>query len=57
MLWLSGLLSACGDVLSFSVPGGRGKNGSMWFGRGDQYPGWHYPVFKHPLQNLEEGSH
>ena len=37
-----GFLSAWGNLLSFSMPGGTEKIAGLWFAREDQYPGWHY---------------
>ena len=34
MMELSGFLSAWGDLLSFSVPGGPEKIAGLWFARG-----------------------
>ena len=37
-----GFLSAWGNLLSFSMPGGTEKIAGLWFAREYQYPGWHY---------------
>ena len=45
VLELSGLFVCPGDLFRFSVPGGGiEETAGLWFSRGDQYPGWHYPI-------------